>query len=462
MEIIAFGAAKEVTGSCFSIATEKEKILIDCGLFQGNKEMIRMNYEDFEFNPQKYSALILTHAHLDHCGRIPKLVKYGFRGKIFCTDATKALAEIVMRDSAKIAAEDTNHENKRRAKQGLPPRKPLYNDIDVNNSMKLFRVFNYDEEFKITKNISAVFYDAGHILGASSVQIKILEREKENVLVFSGDLGQKGAVLVKKTEPIEKADYVFIESTYGDRLHPSIDERGKELTRVINETYKRKGKLMIPSFAVERTQEILYWIKNLMAKNLIPRQRVYLDSPMALKATEVFIRYPEHYNETVKKTIHDNENPFEFPELVKTQSVDESKKINSENGPFIIIAGNGMCTGGRIKHHIRNNIEDPKNTLLFIGYQTKGTLGYWIKKGEKQIRLLGDSKRVNAKIETIEGFSAHADYNDLIKWLKNFSPKPKKVYIIHGDEEESRAFFKKIVKEDFKAYIPSLNEKIII
>jgi len=460
MEIKIFGAGKEVTGSCFALETKESKILIDCGMFQGGKEMVRMNYEDFGFSPNQYSALILTHAHLDHCGRIPKLVKFGFNGKIYATDATRELAYVIMMDAAKIAAEDTEHENKRRAREGLPPRKPIYNQIDVKNTMKLFSVINYDEDFKVGKDIIARFYDAGHILGAASVLFKIKEGKKTNLVAFSGDLGQQNAVLVKNTEPITKADYVFMESTYGDRLHPPINERKKELIRIINESYGKGGKLMIPSFAVERAQEILYYIGEFMRQGLIPKMKVYLDSPMAIRATEVFKKYTKYYNAEVKQAIKTRKDIFSFPELIPTLTVEESKVINEITEPCIIIAGNGMCSAGRIKHHLRNGIYNSKNTILFIGYQVTGTLGYWIKKGEKRIRLLGHEVDVKAKIESIDGFSAHADYKELLQWAKNFSPKPKKIYLVHGDEDQIIPFSKRLKENNLASYSPSLRETI--
>ena len=462
MEIKFFGAAKEVTGSCYSLSTKDEKILIDCGLFQGSKDMERMNYEDFNFNPRDYSVLILTHAHLDHCGRIPKLLRFGFRGRIYATSATRDLAEVIMMDAAKIAAEDTDHENKRRVEQGLPPRKPIYNEFDVKNALKLFIPVKYSQDVKVSKNIIARFYDAGHILGSASVQLKVKENKKSSLIVFSGDLGQANAVLVKNAEPIAKADYVVIESTYGDRLHPPIDQRQKELIRIISENYKRGGKLMIPSFAIERAQEMIYLIGKFMKAGLIPKMNVYLDSPMAMKATDVFIKHSGYYGEEVQKLVKQGKNPFDFPGLIRTSTVQQSKEINSVTGPCIVIAGNGMCTAGRIKHHIRNSIENPKNTLLFIGYQVEGTLGYWLKKGEKRVRLLGAEVNVKAKIESIDGFSAHADYAGLIKWLENFSQKPKKIFIVHGDEEQINAFSKRIGKLKFVSYIPSLLDKVQI
>jgi len=460
MEVKLFGAAREVTGSCYSLETGNSRILVDCGMFQGGKDNERQNYEDFPFNPEKYDALILTHAHLDHCGRVPKLVKFGFRGKIFATNATRELAEIIMKDAAKIAAEDTEHENKRRAQQGLPPRKPIYNEIDVKNAMKLFVEVEYDEEFKVTKDISAKMFDAGHILGASSVQIKVKEAGKEKILAFSGDIGQEHSIIVKDIEPITRADYVFMESTYGSRLHPPLEDRKKEFIRIIKDNYKRKGKLMIPSFAVERAQELLYYIGDFMQQGLIPKMKVYLDSPMAQKATVVFSRYHEYYNEEIKKSLKKRKDVFNFPELIKTETTSQSKEINDIKEPCIIIAGNGMCTGGRIKHHIRHGIGDPKNTILFVGFQVRGTLGYWIKKGEKKIRLLGIEAFVRAKVEAIDGFSAHADAEGLENWVKNFKPKPKKVFVCHGDLEEAQAFSNKLEKLKYKTYIPSFKESL--
>jgi metallo-beta-lactamase family protein len=459
MEIKVLGAAKGVTGSCYSLVSEENNILVDCGMFQGGKDMEKRNYEGFGFSPRKYKVLLLTHAHLDHCGRIPLLVKNGFRGKIYCTDATKALAFVIMTDSAKIAEEDTKNENKRRAKENLPPRKPIYSLRDVDDAMKLFATVKYGENIRVAKNIYAKYYDAGHILGSASVQISVTEKGKEKVIVFSGDLGQENSILVRNGTPIQKANYVFMESTYGDRLHDPIDKRKRELIRIINETYKRGGKLMIPSFAVERTQELLFYIGQFMDDGLIPKMPVFLDSPMAIKSTDVFRKFMKYFNEDVQERFKETNDVFGFPELTLTRSRDESKEINGVNEPCIIIAGNGMCSAGRIKHHIVNNIEDDKNTLLFVGFQVDGTLGYWIKRGEKRIRLLGRDVEVNSKIEIIEGFSAHADKVGLLKWLKNFSSKPK-VFIIHGDEDQMVALSKTLTKEKYENYIPSLDEEI--
>tara|TARA_B100002003_G_scaffold200388_1_gene191695 strand:- start:703 stop:2091 length:1389 start_codon:yes stop_codon:yes gene_type:complete len=460
MQITPFGAAKTVTGSCYSITAEGNKILVDCGMFQGSKKEEKLNYMDFGFEPKRYIALFLTHAHLDHCGRIPLLVKRGFKGKIYATSATKDLAFVVMMDSAKIAAHDVMYENKRRAKQGLPPREPIYTEGDVKNAMKLFQPCEYHDGIYVNNHIRGEFFDAGHILGAASIRLEIVEKGKKTTVVFSGDLGQKDTPIVRDPEFIDKADYVFIESTYGDRLHEKTVERGKKFLEVIKKTYNKGGKLMIPSFAIERAQELLYDLNGFIENNLMEHETVYLDSPMAIKATEVFRKHPENYDEEIKKIFNRGDDPFNFEGLKYSNTVDDSKAINTTDYPVIVIAGSGMCTAGRIKHHIKNHIDDPKNTILFVGYQVFGTLGYWIKKGEKRVRLLGTEVEVNADVETIDSFSAHADYEGLLEWLQAFKQKPKKVFIIHGDPEAQIEFAKKVKKIGLDTHIPSMKEKI--
>ncbi len=462
MKIKLFGAAKTVTGSCYSLVTAKDNILIDCGMFQGSKKETALNYGSFGFNPRDYSALLLTHAHLDHCGRIPKLVKEGFNGKIYCTSATKDLARIIMLDSAKINWHDIRLENKRRQRLGQPPREPMYTEKDVENAMKLFNVIEYDKVIQISENISATFYDAGHILGSSFIQVEVTEKNKKKIIVFSGDVGQENTPIIKNLEHIQKADYVFIESTYGDRIHPPIAERKQELLNIIHDTYDNNGKVLIPAFAVERTQELLYDINELVEKNLAPKINVYVDTPMGIRVTEVFKRHPECYDKKILELLKSGDNPFSFPGLKYTNTVKESIKLNNLHEPCIIIAGSGMCTGGRIKHHIKHNIWNKRNTMLFVGYQARGTLGYYIKRGEKRIRLLGTQVAVKAKIESIDSFSAHADYKGLLNWLRHFSPKPKKVFIVHGEEEAMIPFSKRIEKLGLKTKIPDMEEEITL
>lgn len=462
MKVGVFGAAKTVTGSCYGIEVGKKKILVDCGLFQGGKSITRLNYENFPFNAKSYSAVLLTHAHLDHCGRIPKLVNAGFKGEIYCTSATKDIARIVLLDSAKINKHDTELENKRRARLGHPLRKPIYTEEDVRKSMAFFKTIGYEKQIDLGSGIKAIFYDAGHILGSAIIELNINENGKQKTIVFSGDLGQNGDPIIRDVTHLNKADYVFIESTYGDRLHSPVEKRKQELLNIILETYERRGKILIPSFAVERTQEILYDLNELAEKNLIPRIKVYVDTPMGIKVTEVFKRHYALYNEKIKDLIKSGDNPFSFPGLEFTEKVYDSMKLNNIKGPCIIIAGSGMCTGGRIKHHIKHNIWNPRNTILFVGYQAEGTLGYHIKRGEKIIKLLGTSVAVKAKVESIDSFSAHADYRGLLTWLKFFNPKPKRVFIVHGEQKSMERFEKKVNNLDIKTKIPEMNEKITI
>ena len=460
MEIRFFGAAKTVTGSCYSLATGKKRILVDCGMFQGSKNLMKINYDRLPFNAKLYSALLLTHAHLDHCGRIPKLVKEGFKGKIYCTSATKDIAEIVMLDSAKVNRNDVESENRRRQRMGLPPRNPIYTEDDVEKAMKLFRTINYETSFQPCEGINATLYDAGHILGSAIIELKVNEGGKETTIVFSDDIGQNSTPIINDTVHLNKADYIFIESTYGDTIHPPIEKRKQKLLDVILKAYKHHGKIIIPCFAVERTQELLYDLNELVEKNLIPRIKVYVDTPMGIRVTEVFKKHYSLYNKRITDLIKSGDNPFSFPGLEYTMNVRDSIKLNNLHEPCIIIAGSGMCTGGRIKHHIKHNIWNKNNTILFVGYQAKGTLGYYIKKGEKRIRLLGTEVVVKANIESIDSFSAHADYRKLLNLLKFFNPKPKKVFIVHGEEEAMLSFAKKVEKLGLKTKIPEMGERI--
>ncbi len=460
VEVAVLGAAKEVTGSCYSLTSGEDKILIDCGMFQGSEELEKLNHENFDFNPSEYKALLLTHAHLDHCGRVPKLIKNGFKGKIYATDATKELAFIVMADAAKIAVEDAQTENKRRRKENIAGDvSPTYNMADVEKAMSLFVTIKYDEEIKVANNIFAKFYDAGHILGSSSVKLQIKEGGKEKLISFSGDLGQEKSVLVKHTEAIGHSDYVFMESTYGDRIHKDLEERRKMLVRVIKETHDIGGKIIIPVFAIERTQEILFYIRQAMSSGQIPKMPVFLDSPMAIRATRVFKKFTNYFNSEVQEEISETGDIFDFPELTLCEKRSESMKINEVGSPCIILAGSGMCTGGRVRHHIANNIENKNNTMLFVGFQVEETLGNMIQRGDKKISLFGREIKVASRIESIEGFSAHADKDDLLEWLSNFAKKPK-VFITHGDAAQQVELEKSLEKEGYECHIPSLGEII--
>lgn len=447
MKITFQGAAKIVTGSCYLFEVGSMKFLVDCGMFQGKKETVKRNYDEFRFDPKEIQFVLLTHAHIDHCGLIPKLVKEGFTGTVYTTEATRDLCNIMLEDSANVQREQIEHENKRRLREGLDPREPLYKREDVEKAMELFKTIETGNKFQIDK-IEACFRRAGHILGSSMIEV-FVEGKK---LVFSGDLGQDSQLILEDAEIIKEADYLFLESTYGNRLHHKVDERLEKLAQVINDTHKKGGKLFIPVFAVERTQEIIISIEELLKKGMIPKQPVYLDSPLAIKATKVFRGHPEEYD--------DDSLTFNFEGLQFSPSRETSMKINTEGGPAIILAGSGMCNAGRIRHHIKHGIWNKNNTILFVGYQAEGTLGEKILSGEKEIKLMGLKAVVKADVERIDSFSGHADQRMLLNWFDGFENGPKKVFVIHGEKESSEALSEKIKEKGVETEIPEIGQTI--
>ncbi|MBT3395269.1 MBL fold metallo-hydrolase [archaeon] len=459
MKIKFCGAAKIVTGSCYHITTNNKQILVDCGMFQGRKEITKLNYEPFKFNPKKIDYVFLTHAHIDHSGLLPKLKKEGFKGKVFATTATKDLCKIMLEDSANLQVREISYENRRRRRNGLPEREPLYQVKDAKSIMSSFGKILYNKTYRITEGIKVRYRDAGHIIGSAIIELYITEKNKEKKIVFSGDLGQWDAPIIRDPTIIETADYVLIESTYGDRLHEDIGIRDDLLLKYVKETYKKGGKLLIPSFAIERTQELLYAFNKLIKDGKLPNEKIFLDSPLAIKATEIFKKHKEMYD---AETLRKYKDPFNFKNLKYTLATEESMKLNKLKGPHIIIAGSGMCTGGRIRHHFKHGIWDPKNTVLFVGYQAEGTLGRHIIEGEKKIRMMGIEVAVKADIKKINSFSAHADANELIKWVLGFKKKPKKIFIVHGEEKSTIAIKSKLDKEGFETYIPELGEELTI
>jgi metallo-beta-lactamase family protein len=446
MKITFHGAAKVVTGSCYLLESEGIKFLVDCGMFQGPKELVRRNYLPFNFDPKEIAFVLITHAHIDHTGLLPKLVKNGFKGKIYCTKATAELTEILLLDSAQIQAETIEQENRRRLRAGQTPRTALYNEADVVKTMKLFSSTNFNTENKI-KNISFVLKKAGHILGSSIIEL-FVEGKK---LVFSGDVGQGSKLILDSPDIIKETDYLFMESTYGDRLHYQVDKRLEKLAKIITETFNKGGKLLIPAFAVERTQELLYSLEELYKKKAIPFQKVFLDSPLAIDATKIFKKYSEEYDPKIK---------FNFSGLESTITRQESANINWHHKPAIIISGSGMCNAGRIRHHIKHQIWNPKNTILFIGYQAVGTLGSFIKSGEKKIKLMGMEILVKAKVETLDSFSGHADQKMLLNWIKGFEKKPKTIFVTHGEPNASKVLSEKINELGIKTKIPNIGDSI--
>ncbi len=432
MKLSFFGATKEVTGSNFLLETEEGKILIDCGLFQGGRHAEEKNYQPFPYSPKEIDFLLVTHSHIDHIGRIPKLVKEGFNGKIYCTRPVKDFAEIFLEDCANIIKEEAEELKI----------EPLFTQEDVENCLQFFHPIDYHQEIKLSENVSFVFKDAGHILGSAFIEIFAFGKK----IVFSGDLGNPPVPLLAPTEFTSDADYLIIESTYGSRIHESPIERKLKLERAIEDTVAQKGVLLIPSFAMERTQELLYELNDLVEHFRVPRVPIFLDSPLAIKATEIYKKYPDYFNKEAFYLIKSGDDLFKFPGLKFTPTVEESKKINEIPPPKVIIAGSGMSTAGRILFHEKLYLSDPKNLLLIIGYQVSGTLGRKIFDGAQEVKILGEKVKVQAKVKAIGAYSAHADQPKLVYWVRK-AGRVKRVFIVHGEEDSATALACKIRDE---------------
>lgn len=471
MKLKFCGAARTVTGSCYYVDTGSFKFLVDCGAFQGDDTVDSLNYEPFPFDPSQLDAVFLTHAHFDHCGRIPILVKQGFKGKIIGTQPTRDLAKIVLLDAAKLQKEEYERWEARgkevtnmgaSSSEGslYEQRKPLFSEEDVEDMFGLFEIYPFGSSINVNKDIEFRLRDAGHILGSATIEIWIKTTEgRDRKFVFSGDIGQPGARIVRDPDLIREADYVICEATYGNRLHKSKDETVLEFLSILKQAKEEGANVLIPSFAIERTQEILYEINLFVENKILDGIEVYLDSPMASKATEVFKQYPTFYDEDARRLLEKGDDPFTFPGLITVDSSEESKRLISKRG-VVIIAGSGMCTGGRIVHHIKNNIENPNTHMIFVGYQVEGTLGRKIVDGEKEVRVMGETLKVNSKIHTLGGFSAHGDQRDLRYWLRGFGHSPKKVFIVHSDEEIAIGFGTNVKSElGVEVDIPKLNEE---
>ncbi|SHK29235.1 MBL fold metallo-hydrolase RNA specificity domain-containing protein [Thermocrinis minervae] len=458
MRVSFFGAAKGVTGSCFLLEASGKRILIDCGMFQGLEE--EKNYQPLPFDPRTIDYLILTHAHIDHCGRLPLLVKEGFKGTLLCTEPTYKIARFMLLDAAKVMYENYKTSLKKYARIGKEPREPLYDEHDVLDVFELPKKFlKYGEKFSISSHLKVTFKDAGHILGSSFVEFEVYEDGRIKRVVFSGDLGNKNKPIVNDPSYPEKADYVIMESTYGDRLHKSFEDSKMELLDAINYAFSRDGNVIIPSYALERAQEILYVLREFHEKNLLPRCQIFLDSPLAINLLKVFLSSVEFYDEETKKVFLEK-NPFMLPNLYFTSSVEESKAINSVRSNAIIIAGSGMLTGGRILHHLKYNLWREECALVFVGYQPKGTLGRKIVDGQETVNIFGEEIRVAAKVYTINGFSSHADQEELLEWL-SYTQNPSMVYLIHGEEEKMEILKQKIKERlGFNVYIPNFMESV--
>ncbi|MGB4439723.1 MAG: MBL fold metallo-hydrolase [Sedimentibacter sp.] len=466
MKIRFLGAVQGVTGSSHLIQVENKKILLDCGMYQGRDE--NLNFEEFEVNPAEIDYLLLSHSHIDHSGRIPLLVKKGFKGKIYCSKPTYDLCQIMLMDSAHIQESEAEWKNVKARRSGKQLTEPMYTQKDASESFKYFMPVHYNQIINIDENITIKFSDAGHILGSSIIEIWIKDENDVVKLVFSGDLGMQEKALLKDPTIIESADYLIMESTYGNRIHDKMEYRVEELIKIILKTVKRRGTVVIPSFAVGRTQEIIYELNKYYDSHLekagndendFRKIPVYIDSPLATKATEIFKQNANVFDDEARDYIMKGDNPLEFENLHFTQSAEESKMLNFSDEPKIIISASGMCEAGRIKHHLKHNLWKKKSSVVFVGYQAEGTLGRRIVVGEKDVKIFGEPIHINAEIYNIEGFSGHADKIGLMNWLKGFKEKPKKIFIVHG-ESESKIAFAKEVKDtlNIDCIIPEYNK----
>ncbi len=444
MKIKFCGAATGVTGSCHMLSTENHKILLDCGQFQGGKAQDALNEEPFPFDPAEIECVILSHAHIDHCGRLPLLVKRGFRGAIYCTDATADLLDVMLKDSGFIHEKEAEWQNRKNERAGRKPVEPLYTVKDSEETLKYVRPVMYDQLFEINDEMKIVFNDAGHILGSAITELWVTEEDNVYKTVFSGDLGVMDRPILRDPTIIKKADYVIMESTYGNRLHPENSTSIEQLLDIVIRTTGRGGTVVIPSFAVGRTQELIYefnrfYLERPEYKDELEKLTVYIDSPMATTATEVFRKNAQVFDEETKAYILKGDNPLDFPNLRFTRSTAESQALNADRKPKVIISASGMCEAGRIRHHLKHNLWDPKSSVVFVGYQAEGTLGRMLTEGQKDIVLFGEAVHVNAEIYNLEGFSGHADKEGLLSWLSGFQVKPKQLFLVHGEPESKEA-----------------------
>ena len=437
MKIKFCGASMDVTGSCHLITTDAHKILLDCGQFQGGKAMEALNYEPFPFDAEEIECVLLSHAHIDHCGRLPLLVKRGFKGQIYCTDATADLLQVMLKDSAHIHEKDAEWQTRKNARTGKPPVEPLYTMKDAENALKMVKPVLYDQLVEINEQMRIVFNDAGHILGSAITELWVDEGETTSKIVFSGDLGVEDRPILRNPKKIKKADYVICESTYGNRLHPANSTSIDELIEITLKTVKRGGSVIIPSFAVGRTQELIYQFNMFYEQHkeyqeALENVNVYIDSPMATTATEVFKKNAQVFDEETKAFILSGDNPLDFKNLKFTRNTADSQMLNADRSAKVIISASGMCEAGRIRHHLKHTLWDARNSIVFVGYQAEGTLGRSLVQGAKEVKLFGEPVSVNAEIYNLEGFSGHADQAGLIDWLSGFQTAPKQVFLVHG------------------------------
>ncbi len=452
MKITFCGAAGTTTGSQHLIEVNGSKILLDCGLYQGRREESNRRNREFQFDPAELDAVVLSHAHIDHSGNLPNLTKQGFQGSVYSTFATRDLCQIMLSDSARIQQQETQWLNKRLKKKGLAPVEALYSEHDAEACLRQFVNIGYDRSIPIADGVTLQFIDAGHILGSAQIVLDIKQGNKKERLLFSGDIGRGDNELLRDPVAADDVDHLIMESTYGNREHELPTQANHMIRDILNRALEKKGKVIIPAFAVERTQQLIYVLHELTENKEIPEVPIYVDSPLAVNATEIFRIHPECFNEEVYDFLFEKRNPFGFENLTMVRKVSESKKLNDVDGPAIIISASGMCEAGRILHHLRNSIEDEKNTILFVGYCAQNTLGSKIRNRQKKVNILGDSYNLRAKVEMLDSFSGHADCSELVDYFDAMGGAKKNIFLVHGEPEQS-AGMQKVLSERHEARI---------
>ncbi len=463
MRIKFLGATRSVTGSMHILESNGKRVLVDCGLFQGKRQESNYRNRNFPLDPQSIERVVLSHAHIDHSGNLPNLVKSGYQNSIYSTFATRDLCVLMLKDSAHIQEKDAEYLNKKRNRQGLPPVEPLYDTNDAERSLSLFRGIGYRKGFYVTADVKLTFFDAGHILGYALSLFDISENGKNIRLAYIVDLGRKNLPILKDPEMIEDIDFMIIESTYGNRLHDDLPGTEQKLAKIVNDTILKGGKIIIPAFSLGRTQEIVYCLSRLQDAEKIPRIKVFVDSPLSVNVTEVFKLHPECFDKETNQIIALNENPFGLKDIRYITDVEESIRLNHLEEPCIIISASGMCESGRILHHLKNNIEDSKNTILVIGFMARDTLGRKIVEGKERVKIFGEEYELRAKVEVVDAFSAHADRDELLGYVNHGKESLKGVFVVHGEEEQSQALAEGIKDLGIQnVVVPNLGQEVII
>ncbi|NPV78762.1 MAG: MBL fold metallo-hydrolase [Firmicutes bacterium] len=459
MKLSFLGAARTVTGSCYLLELEKTRILIDCGMFQGPKDLRALNYGEFGFDPKTIDFLILTHAHLDHSGLIPRLVGAGFSGKILSSEATRDLSEIMLLDSAHIQELEAEWQSRKNRRADEEAFEALYTVKEAQQSLELFSPQPMREVITLNDEVSFRLRDAGHILGSAIVELWLGPDATGPKIVFSGDLGNVNQPIIRDPEFISDADFLVIESTYGNRIHQDRQTRISMLKRIVQSTFAMGGNVIIPAFAVARTQDVVYDLAQLARKGELPDVKIFIDSPMAVETTRIFSQHKDSYDVEMKHLLASGYDPFSLPELSYVETTEESRALNEIKSGAIIISASGMCDFGRIKHHLKHNLWRPENTILFVGFQARGTLGRRLVDGEKKVRIFNEEIAVKARIEAIDGYSAHADKDMLLYWVKSFASLPRKVFITHGEDEAAEELRRTLEETlGLLAYVPSLGD----